>query len=108
MTAIPPDALAVIEGRHYDPFGYLGPHFDNGRAVLRVFMPDALEVVAIWGSGRETLLDRIDGAGLFTGARPEDSTRYRLRFRDAVVEIDDPYRFPPVLSDFDLHLLGEG
>ncbi len=24
------------------------------------------------------------------------------------IEIDDPYRFPPLLSDFDLHLHGEG
>ncbi len=36
--------------------------------------------------------------------------RYRLRarFGDNVVELEDPYRFPPVLSDFDLYLLGEG
>ena len=36
--------------------------------------------------------------------------RYRLRARygDSVVELEDPYRFPPVLSDFDLYLLGEG
>ena len=36
--------------------------------------------------------------------------RYQLRarFGDNVVELDDPYRFPPVLSDFDLYLLGEG
>ena len=32
----------------------------------------------------------------------------RARFGDNVVELDDPYRFPPVLTDFDLHLLGEG
>ena len=25
-----------------------------------------------------------------------------------MVELEDPYRFPPVLSDFDLYLLGEG
>ena len=32
----------------------------------------------------------------------------RARFGDHVVDLDDPYRFPPVLSDFDLYLLGEG
>ena len=26
----------------------------------------------------------------------------------AIVELEDPYRFPPVLSDLDLYLLGEG
>jgi 1,4-alpha-glucan branching enzyme len=55
-------------------------------------------------------LARIHDAGLFAGALPNGSTRYQLRarFGDNVVELDDPYRFPPVLSDFDLYLLGEG
>ena len=30
------------------------------------------------------------------------------QFGDNVVELEDPYRFPPVLTDFDLYLLGEG
>ena len=59
---------------------------------------------------RAATLARIHDAGLFAGALPNGSTRYQLRarFGDAVVELDDPYRFPPVLSDFDLYLLGEG
>ena len=32
----------------------------------------------------------------------------RARFGDNVVELEDPYRFPPVLGDLDLYLLGEG
>ncbi len=110
MKPLSPEAVAVIEGRHADPFHYLGPHVDKGRAILRVLMPDALEVSAIWDDGRETPLDRIHAAGLFSARRPKDSMPYRLRvrFREAVVELDDPYRFLPVLSDVDLHLLGEG
>src|SRR4029079_16068867 len=41
----------------------------------------------------------------------EDIPDYRLRApysRDYIVEIDDPYRYGRVLTDFDLHLLGEG
>ena len=34
--------------------------------------------------------------------------RLRARFGDNDVELEDPYRFPPVLSDYDLYLLGEG
>ena len=68
------------------------------------------QVSAIWGDGRETLLDRIHDSGLFSVLRPKNSKRYRLRvrFRETVVESEDPYRFPPVLSDFDLYLLNEG
>ena len=54
-------------------------------------------------------LERIDSAGLFAG--PLDGLqhyRLRARFGDNEVEMEDPYRFPPVLSDFDLYLLGEG
>ena len=42
MKSLTPEAIAVIEGRHANPFRFLGPHTANGRAVLRVFVPDAL------------------------------------------------------------------
>jgi len=47
-------------------------------------------------------------------ATPEDGPRdlnYRLRITfpgDHVIEVDDPYRYGRVLTDFDLHLFGEG
>ncbi|HEY2758313.1 MAG TPA: 1,4-alpha-glucan branching protein GlgB, partial [Pseudolabrys sp.] len=52
---------------------------------------------------------RIDPAGLFEGPL-DNPSRYRLRarFGENVVEMEDPYRFPPVLTEFDLYLLGEG
>ena len=34
--------------------------------------------------------------------------RLRARYGERQLEIEDPYRFPPILSDFDLYLLGEG
>src|SRR5688572_31824426 len=41
--------------------------------------------------------------------RPSRSTLfpYTTLFRSSI-EIDDPYRYGPVLTSFDLHLLGEG
>ena len=36
-----PEAYAVIEGRHSDPFHYLGPHLEGDVPVVRVFLPDA-------------------------------------------------------------------
>src|SRR6185437_11950907 len=40
----------------------------------------------------------------------DNPSRYRLRakFGDDEVEMDDAYRFPPLLSDLDIYLLGEG
>src|SRR5262249_20830648 len=48
--------------------------------------------------------------GLFEGHPQSRRPRYRLRARygDRVVEMEDAYRFPPVLSDLDIYLLSEG
>jgi 1,4-alpha-glucan branching enzyme len=110
MTKLSPEAYAVIEGRHSDPFHYLGLHVEDDVPVVRAFLPDAEEVKAVDEKGHESALDRLHGAGLFAGKLGNGSRRYQLRarFGDDVVEMEDPYRFPPVLSDFDLYLLGEG
>jgi 1,4-alpha-glucan branching enzyme len=110
MTLLTPEAYAVIEGRHSDPFRYLGPHVENGSSVVRVFLPDAEGVAVIDEQGHESDLQRIHDAGLFEGRLRNGSQHYRLRARygERQVEIEDPYRFPPILSDFDLYLLGEG
>jgi 1,4-alpha-glucan branching enzyme len=110
MTLLTPEAYAVIEGRHSDPFRYLGPHVENGSSVVRVFLPDAEGVAVIDEEGHESDLQRIHDAGLFEGRLRNGSQHYRLRARygERQVEIEDPYRFPPILSDFDLYLLGEG
>lgn len=103
------EAKAVIAGRHSDPFHFLGPHQDqkNG-TVLRVLLPQASRVIAVQDGGRESELTKVDDVGLFSG--PIRSPRYRLRahFGEHEVELEDPYRFPPILSDYDLYLLGEG
>src|SRR5262245_22402051 len=110
MSKLPPDATAIIEGRHPDPFRYLGWHLENGSPVVRVYLPDAAEVAVIDEWKRVHELVRIHKAGLFAGGVANASPRYRLlvRFGERVVELEDAYRFPPVLSELDLHLLAEG
>ncbi len=110
MIALSPEAYAVIEGRHSDPFHYLGLHVEEKGAVVRVFLPEAAEVAIIDDAGHESGLERIHEAGLFAGRLANGTRRYhvRARFGQRVVELEDPYRFPPVLSELDLHLLGEG
>jgi 1,4-alpha-glucan branching enzyme len=55
----------------------------------------------------------IHADGFFEAVFPNETQvfRYRLRARYGEgnePEFEDPYRFPPTLSDFDLYLLGEG
>ncbi len=61
-------------------------------------------------------MTRRNPAGVFEALVAGDPARpaavdYRLRFTfpgDHIVELDDPYRYGRVLTDFDLHLLAEG
>ena len=39
MTVLTTEAVAVIEGRHADPFRYLGPHVDDGARSFASFSP---------------------------------------------------------------------
>jgi 1,4-alpha-glucan branching enzyme len=113
VAAPDPAAIeAIAAGRHGDPFAILGPHRCAGGLAIRVFAPQADAVEAI-GEGGERLavLERLHQAGFFAGLiGAPGAPRYRLRYRraDAAWEGEDPYRFPPVLGDIDLHLLAEG
>ena len=110
MSMLSPEAYAVIEGRHSDPFHYLGPHLEGDVPVVRVFLPDAERVAVVDEQGHESDLRRIHDIGLFEGRLANGSPRYRVRasYGERQIEIEDPYRFPPILTDLDLYLLGEG
>ncbi|WP_410051639.1 GlgB N-terminal domain-containing protein, partial [Bradyrhizobium sp.] len=51
MTHLSPEAFAIIEGRHADPFRYLGQHDVDGRTVIRAFLPEASRVEAVGDNG---------------------------------------------------------
>src|SRR5262249_13455933 len=106
---------ALAAGENRDPFAVLGPHPDErGRGfVIRAFLPAARSVaLRVRPSGEVRPMERRGAAGVWeavvAAAEPPD---YRLRITypgDHLIEIDDPYRYGRVLTDYDLHLLGEG
>src|SRR4029077_11625211 len=94
-----------------DPFSFLGPHSaaTGGGFVVRTIQP-AARSVDIRLPGDRVVPMTADGAGVFE-AHVDDASDYRLRivYQSAhVCEVDDPYRYGRVLTDFDLHLLSEG
>ena len=95
MTELSPEACAIVEGRHSDPFRYLGLHAEGDRTVVRAFLPEASNVEAVGEHGEVAALSRIHDAGLFAGPLPNGSKRYQLRarFGDTVVDLEDPYAF---------------
>ena len=51
MTKLSAEAYAIIEGRHSDPFHYLGLHTEGDETVVRAFLPEASNVEAIGEHG---------------------------------------------------------
>ena len=51
MSSLSPEAYAVIEGRHSDPFRYLGPHVEGDVPLVRIFLPDAEGARWLRGAG---------------------------------------------------------
>ncbi|MFA5028463.1 MAG: 1,4-alpha-glucan branching protein GlgB [Candidatus Methylomirabilota bacterium] len=117
---MPPAVIeSLVRGDHGDPFAVLGPHLvrDGGRSalVVRVFRPEAqaIHLIPLAAGFPVQQMRRLHPAGLFEARYPgcDSPFAYRLEIVDAAGTSrtgEDPYRFPPVLSDYDLHLLGEG
>jgi 1,4-alpha-glucan branching enzyme len=106
---------AIIEGRNRDPFAVLGPHRVGDLIVFRTMQPAARSAeVRMVATGTVHAMQPLSH-GLFEASVPSaDGSAipdYRLRVvfgHGHAVEIDDPYRYGRILSDFDLHLFGEG
>ncbi|WP_457676459.1 1,4-alpha-glucan branching protein GlgB [Thiolapillus sp.] len=101
------------QGRHHDPFDYLGRHPLNQGWIIRAFMPSA-EAVELAGVGP---MNRVEGSDLFVIRLDEEQHRqlpphYRLRWQEkhdgSWHEAVSPYSFEPQLPDWDLHLFNEG
>jgi 1,4-alpha-glucan branching enzyme len=101
-----------------NPFAVLGPHADGaGGIVIRAMQPAAKSVeVHLTAADRTVPMVRVNREGLWEARVSAESgidrvPDYRLRvtYSDRrQLEIDDPYRYGRVLTDFDLHLFGEG
>ena len=128
---------ALVSGQHGDPFARLGMHLDDSDCLwVRVLLPTAARVGVIDAGPRRTdadakavlkpiakpdrvlkWLEASHPDGLFEAIVPRRSKpfRYRLRVQwskgvgaGVTLDLEDPYRFAPLLGDLDLWLLGEG
>ncbi|MCJ9674628.1 MULTISPECIES: 1,4-alpha-glucan branching protein GlgB [unclassified Neorhizobium] len=102
---------ALIEGRHGDPFSILGRHQYGNLTVVRALLPGALSVEVVETDTGKMLaeLETIHEGGLFAGVTGSTAPYFfRIRWPDAIQEMEDPYSFPLLLGDLDLHLIGQG
>ena len=113
-TPLRPDAInSIVAGQHGDPFAVLGPHATrDGTLSVRVLRPGARSVAVVLPDGSATALRSRNPVGFWEGEiRGSLPVAYRLRVVDEpgqTAEVEDPYRFGPTLTSYDLHLLGEG
>jgi 1,4-alpha-glucan branching enzyme len=119
-TVKPDDVTPLVEGRHENPFELLGPHrvdCDGQQlTAVRAYLPHAPQAWLVNPADATSQpMRRIHKAGLFEAIRPvsmdEPGQPYQLRYVDQAgrqTTMHDPYAFPPLLSDYDLHLFTEG
>jgi 1,4-alpha-glucan branching enzyme len=115
-TASVEEIAQILRAEHGDPFHILGMHLVDVQGkpavAIRAFLPRAHDAWVVRGPGGEAVpLRRIHADGFFEAVFPAEQALFPYRLRTDYAgqhEFEDPYRFPPVLSDFDLHLLAEG
>jgi 1,4-alpha-glucan branching enzyme len=110
--AIGSDLDAIASARHSNPFAVLGLHQTDAGIVIRTFQPAAERAAVVRNN---TLVDmtRVHPAGIFKALFADDVGPFDYRLRiiypaGYATEIDDPYRFGRVISDYDVHLFSEG
>jgi 1,4-alpha-glucan branching enzyme len=110
------ELAALARAEHGEPFRLLGPHAaGRDRVLVRTIQPYAASVSVVV-EGHTFAAELVHPGGIFEVLLPADyrhleARDYRLQIRwdnGSVSELPDAYAFPPLLTDFDLHLLGEG
>jgi 1,4-alpha-glucan branching enzyme len=115
-TADPAAIEAVAGGYYATPFDILGIHFiaEAGvtRLVVRTVQPQA-QSVAVMRLGVEFPMQCVHADGVFEAEFPGETEFFRYKLSIYLPDgsnylIEDPYRFSPILTEYDLHLFSEG
>ena len=105
---------AIAGALHADPFSVLGPHVERGQLTIRACLPRA-EAVSVLRDGLPPIaMTKRHPVGVYEVTMPDTAdvhVDYRLRVTypgNFTADVDDPYRFGRVITDYDLYLFGEG
>src|SRR5579871_449873 len=101
----PEEIEAIVGGYHGDPFRILGPHAvrkrgGQPRLEVRAFLPNAESASVVIG-GNSQPMEKQHDAGFFCATLSGSPERYTLQAKlwdGPIVEFEDAYRFPPLLT----------
>jgi len=103
---------ALAGGRYGNPFSLYGLHREGGQRIVRTIQPQAESVDLLLDGGTKPVpMQRVHPDGIFEVEMPPRKRIYRFRVTDANGahwEVEDAYRFPSLLGDLDLYLMGQG
>src|SRR4030043_414729 len=105
----------IVQANHWDPFQVLGMHSVDGenKKAVRAFLPEAQEAWVIDMETKKSYpMENIHDAGFFQAIIDRKRAfPYTLKIKShegTISEFYDTYCFLPVLSAFDIYLIGEG
>ncbi len=109
----------LVSAQEWDPFSVLGPQPEastgSSGECVRAFLPEAAEAVLVPGqTGLSPIpMKLVHPDGVFEASWQGQTlgAHYQFRIVDRqgkATQRHDPYAFPPFISEFDLHLFGEG
>ena len=109
----------IVAGHHHDPHSVLGAHPGPDGVIIRALRPLARSVTVVLDDGRRLPMTHVH-EGVFAVTVPDEKVPgYRIAATydgspgseasaDGEEVRDDPYRYLPMLGEFDLYLIGEG
>ncbi len=108
----------IVHSAHHDPFEVLGAHKvrSGGKeaVAVRAFLPEAIEASVLRADAAQIYpMKKLHPDGFFEAVAKDASEIFSYRLRiirhdGSKQEIVDPYSFLPILTDYDLYLMGEG
>ncbi len=115
VTNLHPDAINSISyGNHGAPFDVLGAHTNDAGAVsIRAFRPNARELHLVIND-KQHQMTQVNDKGFFeltlTDTATDDLAYHFIEIdgQGNSHTIEDPYRFAPMLTEYDIYLHGEG
>jgi 1,4-alpha-glucan branching enzyme len=114
-STLHPEAIASLAyGDHGAPEEILGAQpVDDKTMVVRALRPHAKQLILQAGKQKPVTMERIHENGLFEATVKATAKNFTYHFIETTYDdhehiVYDPYAYPPVLTDFDVHLLGEG